>query len=126
MARMDANLPVPLPDPDEQQEYEARVRDGFWRKLRRYAGRIPFAREAVSAWYCARDPNTPSHVRFAALAALAYFVIPTDALPDIVPTLGFTDDAAMFWAVWKMISSHVTEEHRDKAAQALDAENLGE
>jgi uncharacterized membrane protein YkvA (DUF1232 family) len=123
---MDANLPAPLTDPDQQQENEARVRDGFWRKLRRHAARIPFVEEAVAAWYCTRDAKTPGHIRVAALAALAYFVIPTDALPDIIPTLGFTDDAAMFWAVWKLISSYVTDEHRDKAAQALDAENLGE
>lgn len=123
---MDAHLPVPLSDPDRRQEHEARVRDGFWRKLRRYAAHIPFAEEAVAVWYCTRDPKTPSQVKFAALAALAYFVIPTDALPDFVPTLGFTDDAAMFWAVWRMISSHVTVEHRAKAVQALDAENLRE
>ncbi|MDH3230899.1 MAG: YkvA family protein [Alphaproteobacteria bacterium] len=123
---MTANLPVPLPDPDDRQENEARVQGGFWRKLRRYARRIPFAEEAVAAWYCTRDPQTPGHIRAAALAALAYFVIPTDALPDFLPTLGFADDAAMFWAVWQMIRKHVTDEHRGKAAQALDAENLRE
>jgi len=123
---MDMNLPVPLPDPDDRQDDEARVDEGFWRKLKRHAGRIPFAQEAVAAWYCTRDPQTPSHIKLAAMAALAYFVIPTDALPDVIPTLGFTDDAAVFWAVWNMIRSHVTDEHRDMAARALDAENLGE
>jgi len=123
---MDANLPVPLPSRNERQKNETRVRDGFWRKLRRYARRIPFAEEAVATWYCALDPKTPGHIKAAALAALAYFVIPTDALPDVLPTLGFTDDAAVFWAVWQMISRHVTNEHRGKAAQALDAENLRE
>ena len=123
---MNANLPVPLPGPGTRQENEARVRDSFWHKLRRYAGRIPFAEEAVAAWYCTRDPKTPSHIKAAALAALAYFVIPTDALPDVLPTLGLTGDAAVFWAIWQMISRYVTEEHRDKAAQALDAENLRE
>lgn len=123
---MDAELPVPVPDPDEQHENNARVRGGFWRKIRRYAARIPFAEEAVAAWYCTRDPKTPGHIRAATLAALAYFVIPTDALPDIIPTLGFSDDAAVFWAVWQLISKYVTEEHRNKAAQALDAENLRE
>ncbi len=123
---MNANLPVPLPDPADGEDHEARVRDGFWRKLRRYARRIPFAEEAVAAWYCSRDPKTPSHVRAAMLAALAYFVIPTDALPDILPALGFSDDAAVFLAVWHMMAKHVTNEHRRKAAEALDAENMRE
>jgi len=123
---MNANLPAPLPGPDDPGDNEARVQDNFWRKLRRYARRIPFAEEAVAAWYCTRDPRTPRHIKGAALAALAYFVIPTDALPDILPTLGFADDAAMFWAVWQMIGKYVTDEHRSKAAEALDAENLRE
>ena len=123
---MGTNLPAPLPEPDHGQEHEARVRDGFWRKIRRYARRIPFAEEAVAAWYCTRDPKTPAHIKAAALAALAYFVIPTDALPDFLPTLGFADDAAMFWSVWRMIAGYVPDEHRTKAAQALDAEKLEE
>ena len=124
MPRMDANLPIPLPDPRRQNE--RRVRDGFWRKLKRHAGRIPFTREAVAAWYCTRDPDTPNHIKALAVAALAYFVIPTDALPDFLPTLGFADDAAMFWTVWKTISRYITDDHLRKAAQALDAENLDE
>ncbi len=123
---MSANLPVPFPEPDPRPDDEARIQDGFWRKVRRYARHIPFAEEAVAAWYCTRDPKTPPRIRAIVLAALAYFVIPTDALPDFIPTLGFADDAAMFWAVWQMITQHVTDEHRDKAAQALDAEKLRE
>lgn len=121
---MNANLPVPLPEPEDPEENEARVETGFWRKLRRYAQRIPFAEEAVAAWYCTRDPETPPHIKAMAVAALAYFVFPTDALPDILPGLGFTDDAAMFWAVWRMIGAYVTPEHRRKAAEALDAEDM--
>lgn len=119
---MDANLPVPLPE--DPEDAKARVEADFWRKLRRYARRIPFAEEAVAVWYCTRDPETPTHIKAMAVAALAYFVIPTDALPDILPGLGFTDDAAVFWAVWSMIGKHVTAEHRRKAAEALDAEDL--
>ena len=124
---MNVNLPVPLPpDPQDEKEHEARVKSGFWRKIKRYAQRIPFAEQAVAAWFCTRDPNTPSHVKAAALAALAYFVIPTDALPDVLPTLGFADDAALFWAVWQLIGNHVTDEHRTKALEALDVEDLRE
>lgn len=123
---MGTNLPAPLPEPNLHREHETQVRDGFWRKIRRYARRIPFAEEAVAAWYCTRDPRTPAHIKAAAVAVLAYFVIPTDALPDFLPTLGFADDAAMFWSVWRMIAGYVTDEHRTKAAQALDAEKLDE
>jgi uncharacterized membrane protein YkvA (DUF1232 family) len=118
---MTENLPVHLPDRESRDDNEETVR-GFWDKIRRFAGQIPFAEEAVTAWFCARDPATPSHVRAALVAALAYFVIPMDALPDFLPALGFTDDAALFWAVWQMMKGYITEEHREKAAQALDGD----
>lgn len=123
---MSEKLPMKLPDPDQQRRNEARVEEGFWPKVRRHARRIPFLEEAVTAWFCARDPNTPSHVKAAVLAALAYLIVPLDALPDFLPGLGFADDAAMFWAVWRMLSGYVTDEHRRKAAEALDAEHLRE
>ena len=122
---MTENLPVILPDPESDDDNEETVR-GFWDKIRRFAGQIPFAEEAVMAWFCARDPATPSHVRAVLVAALAYFVIPMDALPDFLPALGFTDDAALFWAVWQMMKGYITDEHREKAAQALDGDAPGE
>lgn len=123
---MSEKLPMKLPSPEQQQRNESRVDEGFWPKIRRHARRIPFVEEAVTAWFCALDPKTPSHIKAVVLAALAYLVVPMDALPDFLPVLGFADDATMFWAVWRMLSGHVTEEHRQKAAEALDAEDLRE
>lgn len=118
---MAEKLPVLLPDPQRFERNEARVRKGFWPKIRRVAGRIPFADEAVAVWYCIEDPATPRHVKAVLLAALAYFVVPTDALPDFLPALGLVDDASVFWAVWQMLSRYVTDDHRARATQALDA-----
>lgn len=122
---MSINLPAELPDPQDREANEEAA-SGFWRKIRRVAGRIPFAEEAVAAWYCTRDPATPPHVRAVLIAALAYFVIPTDALPDFLPAIGYADDAALFWAVWNMMRKYITADHRERAAQALDAEDFRE
>ncbi|MDP2213418.1 YkvA family protein, partial [Phenylobacterium sp.] len=62
---------------------EERVRKGFWPKIVRTAAKIPFASEAVAVWFCARDPATPSAAKGMMLAALAYFVMPADAIPDV-------------------------------------------
>lgn len=123
---MNDKLPMLLPDPDEYERNDARVRAGFSEKIRRVAGRIPFAEEAVAAWFAVQDPATPRHVKAVLVAALAYFVMPADALPDFLPALGFVDDASVFWAVWQMLSKYVTEEHRTKAVEALDAERPAE
>ena len=53
------------------------------------------------------------------LAALAYFVIPTDAIPDFVAGLGFTDDAAVLAVAISMVSRHMTPQHRERARAAL-------
>lgn len=100
---------------------EQAVRGGFWRKLQRGAARVPFAEDAVAAYYAAFDRNTPLKVRATLLAALAYFVMPVDALPDVMPLLGFTDDAAVLMAAIRLISTHIGPEHRALARSQIDA-----
>jgi len=99
---------------------EQRVRRGFRSKIIRTVGKIPFAEEAVGAYRCAIDSNTPAHVKAAIFAALAYFIAPIDAIPDFLLALGYTDDAAVFWAMWRTISGHVTEVHREAARRFFD------
>lgn len=99
---------------------EEKVRRGFWPKLARTAARIPFAREAVSVWYCARDPETPAPAKGMMLAALAYFVMPVDAIPDVLAGVGFTDDAAVIAAVIALLRVNLKDRHRIKAREALE------
>lgn len=101
---------------------ERKVRREFWAKLKRFAARVPFSQDLVSAYYCALDPATPIRVRGMLLAALAYFILPTDFIPDILGGLGFADDIALLSAVIGLVSSHITPIHRAAAARALDTE----
>ena len=101
-------------------DQERAVRSGFWGKLRRNVGRVDFAREAVAAWYCATDPATPVRVKAILVGALAYFILPADAIPDVLLGLGFTDDAAVFWAAWRAVSGHIQDRHRRRADDALE------
>ncbi len=103
-------------------ERERKVRAGFWEKLKRVASRIPFAEDLVAAYYCALDTNTPIRVRGMLLAALAYFIMPADLIPDIILGLGFADDMALLTAVIGMVASHITPTHRAAAARALGKE----
>jgi len=98
---------------------EARVRRGFWSKVRRVAARLPFAEDLLSAYYCAFDRNTPIQVKAALLGALAYFVLPVDLVPDILPVLGYADDAAVLATALRLVASHIRPEHREAARQAL-------
>ncbi len=91
------------------------VRAGFWKKARRTLGRIPFTEDAVAAFYCATDSATPLPIRATLFGALAYFVLPFDAIPDFFIGLGFTDDAAILLAAFTAARMHITDAHRERA-----------
>ncbi|MCG8360001.1 MAG: DUF1232 domain-containing protein [Kiloniellales bacterium] len=113
-------------DPDKYQRDKAKVEAGFWDKLRRSIGRVPFAEDAVASYYCAVDPQTPLQVKAILMGALAYFIVPADMIPDFIAMLGFTDDAAVIAAAIRTVLPHVGERHRIRARAALEGERLDE
>ena len=54
------------------------------------------------------------------LGAVGYFVLPVDAIPDVLAGIGFTDDASVLMAAIAMVAHHITPEHRERARQRLD------
>jgi uncharacterized membrane protein YkvA (DUF1232 family) len=104
---------------EERRRDEETVRRGFWDKIKRFGRQIPFAEDVVAAYYCTLDPTTPSRVRWILIGAIAYFVIPVDGIADFLPLLGFTDDAAIIAAAIAQVAGSITEEHREKAREAL-------
>ena len=108
------NLPVPLP------RDERIVDRDFWKKLRGLAGKVPFAEDAAAAYFCATDPMTPSKVKATLFAALAYFVMPFDLIPDFIAVIGFTDDAAVIALALTVVAGAIKPEHRARARAALN------
>jgi len=105
---------------DRLAEDRESVRRRFWTKLKRVVAKLPFAEDLLAAYYCAFDKQTPRHVQAALLGAIAYFVLPFDFVPDMLPVLGFTDDAAILATAIRMVAGHITQEHRDAARSALN------
>ena len=91
------------------------VRQSFWSKARQTLGRIPFSEDAVAAFHCAIDSTTPLPVRATLFGALAYFILPFDAVPDFLLGLGYTDDAAVLLAAFTACKTYISEDHRAKA-----------
>ncbi|MDB5496356.1 MAG: hypothetical protein JWP28_387 [Phenylobacterium sp.] len=99
---------------------EQRVARGFWPKIRKVAAHVPFASDALAVWFCARDDETPVAAKGMMFAALAYFVLPTDAIPDFIAGIGYTDDAAVFVAVLSIVGKHLKPRHREAAKAAVE------
>jgi len=95
------------------------VRRRFWIKLKKVAAGLPFVEDLLAAYYCAFDKETPRHVQVALLGALAYFILPFDFIPDMLPVLGFTDDAAVLATAIRLVANHITDDHRFAARAAL-------
>ncbi len=92
---------------------------------RKVAQKVPFSDDIVALYFCATDPAVPAKIKLAIGAALAYLVLPVDAIPDVLPVLGFTDDAAVLTTVYSLVSSYVNEEHRSRAKAFFTDEKIG-
>jgi uncharacterized membrane protein YkvA (DUF1232 family) len=114
------NFDHPEIDTEETLDrHETIVEGGFLLKFRQVLGKLPFAEEMAAAYYCAMDKETPPRVRGILMAALAYFVMPADMIPDIVTGFGFTDDATVIATAIAIVGGHIKTPHHDKAKAFL-------
>lgn len=97
------------------------ILDAFPKKLTA-AGKIPFAEQITAAYYALRDPKTPFKVKAILAAALAYFIMPADLIPDVIAGFGFSDDFAVLLLVIKRVSGAITEDHYELARRRLQGE----
>jgi uncharacterized membrane protein YkvA (DUF1232 family) len=106
-------------DEQEQSAQAKKIENGFWRTVTKSLARIPFMEDVVASYYCMMDPQTPTKVRGILLAALAYFVLPLDIVPDFIAGFGFTDDIAVLTAAIAAVKSSLTERHYLAAKNSL-------
>ncbi|MEM9635450.1 MAG: YkvA family protein [Pseudomonadota bacterium] len=108
--------------PEEEQRQT--IRQKLLGTARKAARQIPFMEDVFAGYFCALDPATPTKVRATLLAALAYFVLPLDTIPDFLIGVGFGDDATVLMAAIAMIRSHMREDHYQAARDALEEGEL--
>lgn len=102
-----------------EEEQKRTIRQKLLGTARKAARQIPFMEDVVAGYFCALDPATPTKVRATLLAALAYFVLPLDTIPDFLIGVGFGDDATVLMAAIAMIRSHIRDDHYQAARDAL-------
>ena len=99
------------------------IRYGFLQKISNVALKAgkPLIEKVLQLFYAAQSPDTPAWARRVIYGALAYLVLPFDAIPDFLPALGFTDDLAIITTALTTIATYITPEikakSQDKVAQ---------
>src|SRR4051812_15660417 len=106
---------------DEPHNEEV-VRERFAAKAKRYLRQLPLARETVAMYFCLLDSRTPIWVKATVAAALAYFILPLDAVPDLLPIVGLSDDASVLAAALTAVAAHITDEHHARAREWMETE----
>ena len=95
--------------------------DGFWDKTKKYAkvAGEGVLEPALKMYYAAMDADTPAWAKTTIIAALGYFISPVDAIPDIVPVVGYSDDLGVLAAALAATAVHIKDEHVRKAKETL-------
>ncbi|NJN86870.1 MAG: DUF1232 domain-containing protein [Leptolyngbyaceae cyanobacterium SL_7_1] len=93
----------------------------FWEKLKSfaiYAGK-EVVEKALILYYAAQRPETPLWAKMTIYSALAYFVLPTDAIPDITPLIGYADDLGTLAAALGAVAMSITPDVKQLAKQKM-------
>ena len=109
-------------DADKLVADETLVQERFWDKVRKTLGRVPFVEDALAAYYCATDGKTPLYVKAVLMGALAYFIVPSDVIPDFIVGLGYTDDASVLAAAIAAVRANLKPNHFAAARAFLGKE----
>lgn len=96
---------------------------GFWDKLKQYAltAGKELVEKALWLYYAAQDPSTPAWAKSVMYGALGYFILPLDAIPDLTPLIGYSDDLGVLAAALAAVSMYLTDEVKQQARQKLTA-----
>ncbi len=94
----------------------------FWTKMSRVFKRAGYELLEKALWlhYAARRPETPGWAKATAYGALAYFILPFDAIPDWLFGYGFTDDLSALTLAVATISQYIDAGVRRRATAKLD------
>jgi len=102
--------------------YEKEFSDeGFWDKIVKYAkiAGQEVVEKALWLYYAAQSPETPAWAKTTIYGALGYLIFPVDAIPDIVPVVGYADDLGVLAAAVAAVTIYITDDVKDQAAQKL-------
>lgn len=110
-----------------EQNYESYQKNysqnEFFDKILNYAKDIgaSIIYKALQLYYVAQKPDVPLKVKAAIYGALGYLILPMDLVPDMIPVVGYGDDAAALVFALGVAHMYIDEDIRRKAKDKLVA-----
>ena len=97
--------------------------DGLWNKIKGGAKKAGanLIYDVLQLFYVAKNPNVPMKIRAAMVAPLGYFISPVDLIPDLMPVVGYSDDAAVIAMAIGIAHLYINDEIRQQAQEKLVA-----
>ena len=103
---------------DIQNFEEAYSEERFRDKLKRYArtaGR-EVVEKALLLYYAAQEEKAPAWAKATIAGALGYFIVPSDAILDLTPAVGYADDLGVLVLAVAAVAAFINDDVRRKAA----------
>jgi len=94
----------------------------FWKKLFKAVKLtgVGLIEKALVLYYSAKDEATPKWAKSVIFGALGYFVFPLDAIPDVIPVAGYTDDLSVLAAALATVIVYIKDEHKQLAKAKVE------
>lgn len=116
--------PNNMPNEEEIGKYESNYsEDGLFSVITKYAKKIggEVIYKALQLFYVLQKPNIPLKAKATIIGALGYLISPIDIIPDFIPVLGFSDDAAAVAVALAVVSAYIDDEVNAKAKEKFDS-----
>ncbi len=97
-----------IDEEDVQKKIEF-VDENLWGKLEKSGKRISFAKDILALYNYMKDPFVKWYRKAIVVAALIYFIVPIDTIPDITPLFGYLDDLGVITALLKYLGSELMQ-----------------
>jgi uncharacterized membrane protein YkvA (DUF1232 family) len=83
----------------------------FWEKLGKHGAQAgsQLVHKTLVLYYTMKDPKTPNRIKASIMGALAYFILPLDALPDAIVGVGYLDDLGVLTWAYDTTFNHISE-----------------
>ena len=95
--------------------------ESLWNKIKKFSrtAGVTVIYAVLLLFYVMKSKEVSVKTKISIAAALGYFILPTDAIFDLTPLVGYSDDLGVLIFALSQVSSNITPEIREQARLKL-------